>query len=338
MSRRRTVHARSLVMIALALAVSLGLALALGSIAGPSPATAQQKVNLIFSSGPTGGSWIPVAGATAELVKKMFPEIEVQVEPGAALVNMEKMRTDRADLAWSMPNVLHDARQGRGQWEGKQTDRPMYVATYYPNVWQLVVPSDSPIRSIKDLTGRAVALPARGNTSLTDGWEYVLQVNGMTLADLGTKTYGPVAATADAVKNRQAVAAGWFTTVPASFILDLGSAMRLRMIGVSDEEFAKLREINPGFVRHTIKAGTYTEQGMPEAVQTYQSPTILIASSRAPADVIYKVTKAVVEGRQDLVAVTKAMEGITPAEMGRDYGMPFHPGAEKYFKEIGVLK
>lgn len=302
-----------------------------------SPAAAQ-KVSLIFSAGPTGGSWTPMAGATAEVIKKRFPELDVQVEPGAALVNMEKMRNDKADLAWSMTNVLSDALTGSGQWAGKKTDRPMYVATFYPNVWQLVVPASSDIKTAKDLKGKPVALPARGNTSLADGWEVVLKVNGMKLDDLGPKSYGPLSSNTEAIKNRQALAAGWFTTIPASFILDLGSTMKLRMLPVSDAEFEKIRQINPGFVRHVVKAGTYAEQGIADDVRTFQAPTILIASSKTPADVIYKIAKAIVENRADFVNVTKAMAGVTPQDMGRDYGLPFHPGSAKYFKEVGVLK
>lgn len=131
------------------------------------PATAQTKVSLVFTSGPTGGSWIPLAGATAEVIKKRFPDLDIQVEPGAALVNMEKIRTDRAQLGWSMTNVLADARAGKGQWKGKQTDKPLYVASYYPNVWQLVVPVDSDIRSVKDLRGKPVALPTKGTRAST---------------------------------------------------------------------------------------------------------------------------------------------------------------------------
>jgi len=313
------------------------LALVLTAV-GALPAAAQQKVNLVFSAGPTGGSWTPMAGATAEVVKKKFPELNVQVEPGAALVNMEKIRNDKADLGWSMTNVLSDARTGKGQWAGKQTDRPLLVATYYPNVWQLVVPAASAIKSLKDLKGQPVALPARGNTSLADGWENLLKVNGLSLADLGAKSYGPVSSNAEAVKNRQAMASGWFTVVPGSFVLDLGSTMKVRMIPVSDEEFAALKAINPGFIRHVIKAGVYTEQGITADVQTFQSPTILIASSKTPADAIYKVTKAIVEGRADFVNVSKVMKDVTAADMAKDYGLPFHPGAAKYYKEIGALK
>jgi TRAP-type uncharacterized transport system substrate-binding protein len=108
------------------------------------------------------------------------------------------------------------------------------------------VPANSDIKSIKDLKGKPVALPARGNTSLSAGWEYLLKINGMTLNDLGPKSYGPVSSNAEAVKNRQAMATGWFTVVPASFVLDLGSAMQLRMIGVTPAELAELKKINGG--------------------------------------------------------------------------------------------
>ena len=104
---------------------------------------AQPKASLVFSAGPTGGSWTPMAAATAEVIKKKYSELDILVEPGAALVNMEKMRNDKTDLGWSMTTVVSDARAGTGSWKGKQTDKPMFVANFYPNVWQLVVPASS---------------------------------------------------------------------------------------------------------------------------------------------------------------------------------------------------
>ena len=160
-------------------------------------ADAQQRTDVIFSAGPTGGSWTPMAAAASQVINKRFPELNVQVEPGAALVNMEKIRSDKADIGWSMTTVMSDARTGTGQFEGKPTDKGLDVANFYPNVWQLVVPANSNIKSVKDLKGQPVALPARGNTSLVSGWEYLLKVNGMTLNDLGAKSYGPVSSNAD---------------------------------------------------------------------------------------------------------------------------------------------
>jgi hypothetical protein len=303
------------------------------SWAGSSPAA-----DVVFSAGPTGGSWTPMAAATAQVVKKRFPEVNVQVEPGAALVNMEKIRGDKADIAWSMTTVLADARSGSGQFKGKQTDKALYVANYYPNVWQLVVPADSGINSVKDLKGKPVALPARGNTSLADGWELLLKVNGMSLTDLGTKSYGPVSSNGEAMRNRQALASGWFTVVPGAFVLDVGSSMKLKMLPVSDAELASLQKINPGFARYVIKSGVYNEQGIAGDVPTFQSPTILIASSKTPEEVIYKVTKAIIEGRAEFASIVKAMTGVKAEEMAQNFGMPLHPGAARYYKEAGLIK
>lgn len=311
-------------------------ALGVGALARP--ARAQQKTTIVFSAGPTGGTWTPMAAATAEAIKKRYPELDVLVEPGAALVNMEKMRNDKADLGWSMTTVLADARAGANTWKGKQTDKPLFVANYYPNVWQLVVPQTSDVRKLADLKGKAVTLPPRGNTSLAEGWELLLRVNGMKLDDLGTKSYGSITENAEAIRNRQAVAIGWFTTVPAAFMLDLGTSMKLRMIPVSDGEIEKLKQINAGFVRHVIPKATYAQYGIEEDVVTIQSPTILIAHAKTPPDVVYKIAKAVVEGREDFARVTAAMKGVSAKDMAQSFGQPIHPGAEKYFREAGLLK
>jgi TRAP transporter TAXI family solute receptor len=304
----------------------------------PAPVEAQSKTSLVFSAGPTGGTWTPMAAATAEVIKRKFPELDVQVEPGAALVNMEKMRNDKADLAWSMTTVLADARAGANSWKGKQTDKPLFVANYYPNVWQLATPAAADVRKFADLKGKAVALPPRGNTSLAEGWELLLQAHGMKLDDLGTKSYGSLTENAEAIRNRQAVAMGWFTTVPASFMLDLGTSLKLRMLSLPDDVIEKLRKINPGFVRHVIPKATYAQYGIEEDVVTIQAPTILIAHAKTPAEVVYKITKAVVEGRDDFARVTAAMKGVTAKDMAQSFGMAVHPGAEKYFKEAGLSK
>jgi hypothetical protein len=303
-----------------------------------SPGGTQQKAELVFSAGPTGGTWTPMAAATAEAIKRKFPEVEVLVEPGAALVNMEKMRNDKTDLAWSMTTVVADARRGTNSWKGKQTDKPMFVANYYPNIWQMAVTQDSGVKSFKDLKGKAVTLPPRGNTSLAEGWEWLLKINGMKLDDLGTKSYGSITENAEVIRNRQAIGLGWFTTVPAAFMLDLGTSLKLRMIHVSDDEFKELKELNAGFVQHVIPKTTYAQYGVDEDVKTFQAPTILIANAKTPADVIYKVAKAVVESREDFARVTAAMKGVTAKDMAQNHGLPMHPGAERYYREAGLLK
>ena len=82
----------------------------------------------------------------------------------------------------------------------------------------------------------------------------------------------------------------------------------------------------------------YKEQGIAADVKTFQSPTVLIASSRASTDAIYKLTKAIIEGRDEFANVVSTMKGVSAADMAQNYGMPYHPGAEKYYREAGLLK
>ena len=93
------------------------------TVAAAGAAQAQQKTDVIFSAGPTGGSWTPMAAAASQVVNKRYPELNVQAEPGAALVNMEKIRNDKADIGWSMTTVMADAQKGEGQFAGKATDK-----------------------------------------------------------------------------------------------------------------------------------------------------------------------------------------------------------------------
>ncbi len=102
----------------------------------------------------------------------------------------------------------------------------------------------------------------------------------MKLDDLGTKSYGSITENAEAIRNRQAVAMGWYTTVPASFMLDLGTSMKMRMITVSDAELAEMKKLNAGLVKHVIPKGTYSQYGIDEDVATIQAPTILIAHAK----------------------------------------------------------
>jgi TRAP transporter TAXI family solute receptor len=279
-----------------------------------------------------------MAATVADTVKKKFPEIDIQVEPGAGLVNMEKIITDKADLGWSMTSLLSEARSGKGRWKDRRTDKLLYVASFYPNVWHLAVPADSGITKLADLRGKPVALPQRATISMEHGWELLLSLHGMTLADLGAKSYGSFTDNVELVKNRQAVAMGWLVTVPAPFMLDLGAAQRVQLVGVPEDILERLRKLNTGLVRHVIPKGTYAAQGIQEDVVTYQTPLVLVGSPNAPAEVIYKATKAIVEGRENFVNVTSAMKGVSAKDMAQDFGVPYHPGAEKYYREVGLLK
>src|SRR4026209_1742908 len=99
-----------------------------------------------------------------------------------------------------------------------------------------------------------------------------------------------------------------------------------------------MRLTTPGSARHVIPKATYAQYGVDEDVVTIQAPTILIANAKTSADVVYKITKAIVEGREDFAGAPAAKKGVSDKARPQSHGLPMHPGAEKYYREAGLVK
>jgi TRAP transporter TAXI family solute receptor len=136
------------------------------------------------------------------------------------------------------------------------------------------------------------------------------------------------------LKDGHAQVFGLITTVPASAVMDLAAARDIRVLEVPDDKLKELQKINAGYDKRTIKAGSYPKQD--KDVQTIGTWTHLIASCKLPEDAVYKITKALAENIPTLGAVVAAVKEISVKDMAIDIGVPYHPGALKYYKEAKV--
>ena len=97
---------------------------------------------------------------------------------------------------------------------------------------------------------------------------------------------------------------------------------------------SEMKKINPGYTLVTIPKGTYPKQDQDVKVIGYA--THIVVSCKLPEDTVYRMTKAMADNIKSMAAVNKAMEKLTPKDMAEDIGVPFHPGAAKYYKEAGI--
>jgi uncharacterized protein len=125
------------------------------------------------------------------------------------------------------------------------------------------------------------------------------------------------------------------TTVPASAIMDLASARDIKLLPVDDELLAKMQELNPGYKRIEVPAGSYP--GQDEAVPTIGYATHIIARCDLPDETVKAVLAQMVEHQADLAAVAKAIGETSLEQMAADIGVPLHSGAEAFFTEKGVM-
>lgn len=295
------------------------------------PALAQQ---VTFMTGPQGGSWIPLGGALKNMWETAVPGLQIQQTPGAGIANVRGVDEGKAQIGFANSATTVDGVEGRPPYP-KKTTKVCQVANLYPQHFQVVALKDAKVKSFADMKGKAVVTQAKGNTGelLT---EAVLKLNGMNYQSLGKINFQ--AAYTDAVammKDGHVQVFTLGTTAPASAVMDLASARDIELVPVDDRTMGELAKQNPGYHRIVIKAGTYPKQDKDVPVIGYS--THLVAACDLPEDTVYRMTKAMAANVGTMAAVVKSIEGLTAKDMAVDIGVPYHPGAAKYYKEVGAM-
>ena len=286
--------------------------------------------DLKLMTGPQGGSWYPLGGAIKNLVEKSMDGSSVQVLPGAGIANVKAVETGKAELGLANSVSTVDAINGKPPFETK-AGNVCNVATLYPQYFQVVTLASDGMNSPADFKGKSLAAQKKGNTgeAIT---AHLLQAYGLNYDDMSRVNYGSYTDSVSLMKDGNAQIFTLGTTVPAGAIMDLASARDVKLIDIPDDGLARMKEINPGYNRIVIKAGSYPKQD--KDVLTIGYSTHLIAQCSLDEDIVYGMLKAIYGGRDDMAAIAKAMSGITPAMMAVETGVPMHKGAEKFYAEM----
>jgi TRAP transporter TAXI family solute receptor len=299
-----------------------------------SPPAIAQKYDLKMMTGPMGGSWYPLGGAIADAVQKDIPGTTIAVAPGGGVANVEGIQLGKCDIAFSNSSSGVDGYLGRAPFKKKMTDERQ-LANLYPQYFQMVVLENSGIKSVADLKGKIIAPGPKGQTGEFAARQ-VLQIYGLSYKDMSKVQHVSYNDTVALMKDGHCD--GWLlcTTIPASSIMDLDSTRQIRLLILPPDKIKEMQKLNAGYIPMTIPKGTY--QGVNYDVPGVGWYTHLVISAKLPDDLVYKITKTLVKELPRFTQVVKAMKGVTPKDLAKDVGIPFHPGALKYYKEIGAIQ
>jgi len=303
--------------------LAAGLALAL-------PAAAQQ---MKMMTGPQGGSWYPLGGAIQNIIEKAIPGTSMQVLPGAGISNVVGVQTGKAELGFGNAVSSVDGVNGLEPFKGKQ-DNICQLATLYFQYFHAVALADSGVKTVGDAKGKALTTQQKGNTG-EQMTRDALKVYGLNYGALSKVNFGNYSDSVSQLKDGHAQVFTLITTVPASSVMDLASARDIRVLEFPDDKFKALQQINKGYDKRIIKAGSYPKQD--KDVQTIGTWTHLIVSCKLPEDTVYKITKALASNVENLGNVVSAVKGMTIKDMAADVGVPYHPGAKKFYQEAKAL-
>jgi len=162
-----------------------------------------------------------------------------------------------------------------------------------------------------------------------------LKVYGLDYSGMSKVNHGNYTDSVSQLKDSHAQVFTLITTVPASSVMDLASARDIRVLEFPNDKFAALQKINKGYDKRIIKAGSYPKQD--KDIQTIGTWTHLVASCKLPEQLVYNITKALATNVENLGNVVAAVKGLTVKDMATDVGVPYHPGAKKFYQEAKAL-
>ncbi len=281
-------------------------------------------------TGPQGGVWVPLGGQLKDMWEKAVPGLAVQSLPGAGIANVRAIEDGKAEVGFGNSISTVDGLAGNAPFP-KKHENICNIASLYPQYFQMLVPADSGIKSVKDLKGKAITTQPRGNTGeLITG--QLLKVHGMSYSDVKV-SFVSYTDSVEQVKDGHAQAFTLGTAIPSGAVMDLASARDIKLLDLS-ADLDGMRKLNPGYTLVTVPKGTYPKQA--DDVKVIGYATHIVASCKLPADQVYAMTKAIADNVPALAATSKTMAGLTPQIMAEDVGVPFHPGAVRFYKEKGI--
>lgn len=316
--------------------VSLALILVLTSISGctpkssaPSSSNAEVKQISIGGAGTSGTFYIMAAGFS-DVINKELGINSVAEVTGGSVENVKLIGDKKIEMAVSQVDVAQNALAGINQF-----DKPVEITAVlpmYPNVVQIVALKDSPINSFSDLKGKKISVGSPGSGILATN-EVILETLGLSMDDIQPQ-YLSFAETTDAFRDGSIDAAIVNTAAPAPWVVDLETTHPVKLIPLTADEIAKFTNQFPYYVDAVIEKEAY--KSLDHDVPTFAVWITLVSQADLPEDTVYDVVKAIFENGETLKDVHVVSKYITLDNVKNIGGIPFHPGAIKYYKEKGI--
>jgi len=315
----------------LVLVFVLSLALAAG------PADAAKRRFVSIASGWVTGAYYPMAGAISRIAWKHLKDKGIKVtaeSSGASVANANLIGAGDTDFAILQNDIAFYAYNGAKPMFEAPIKELLGVCTLFPEHVQVVARKGANIKSIADLKGKKVCIGDVGSGT-AENCKQILEAWGLGLNDIKPEMLKAEQA-ADYIKDGRLDAAFFTVAVGSAVILDTAVVADVMIVPVEGPNVDKLIKKYPFYAKESVAGGTY--KGNDADVATVSVMAMLSARADLEADIVYSILKAMYDDLDQLRKAHDKFKKIS-AETGLvGMSIPLHPGAEKYFKEIKVIK
>ncbi|GAQ17096.1 TRAP transporter solute receptor [Oceanobacillus picturae] len=281
-------------------------------------------------TGGTSGTYYPLGGEMAKIISDETGMETNAVSSNASADNMISLQEGEAELAFVQTDVAANAIDGVNSFDGNPVDNVSAIGSLYPETIQIVTTADSGIGSVEDLAGKTVSVGAPGSGTFVNA-EQILEIHGMTMDDINQENLDFGESTGG-IQDGNIDAAFITSGTPTGAVEGLAATVDISIVPIEQEKVDALVEEYPYYAADTVPAETYS--GQAEEVNTVAVLAMLAVTNSLSEDAVYDITKAIYENtdgmahaKAEFISTDSALDGI---------GIDVHPGAQKYFDEVGV--
>lgn len=303
------------------------------------PATASAESFITIGTGGVTGVYYPTGGAICRLVNKDRADhgIRCSVEStGGSIYNLNTIRAGELDMGVAQSDWQFHAYNGTDAFAEQGANKDLRsVFSLHPEPFTVVARTDAGIKNFDDLKGKRVNIgnPGSGQRGTI---EVIMKAKGWTSSDFALASELKASEQASALCDNKIDAMVYVVGHPSGAIKEATTSCDSNLVEVNDATIDTLVNDNSYYRKATIPGGMY--QGNPDDVVTFGVGATIVSSASVPDDVVYHVVKAVFENFDTFRKLHPAFENLSKEEMVRDaLTAPLHPGAEKYYKEAGLL-
>ena len=306
-------------------------------------AKAARLQSLTITTGGVGGGWYPIGGGIANIINPKIKKygFRAGAVPGGGVLNPARVGMGEADLGLTQSSFLILAQKGEDPYKAKYTNLRA-ICKVFDQALHVAIAKETGIESIKQIVDNKMSIkfgPNKVGTSSEFLFKTLMAAYGApveTLKEWGWKLdYGGQGHQLSQYRDKHIDGFIMHTQVPNSATMEACLARETRFLDISDEIAAAMKE-KWGTKRTIIPAKTY--EGQTQDVNTITMPNVLFTTTDLPDDVVYEIVKTMFEKKKYMTKVHVLFKGFTHQSALEGTGIELHPGAKRYFQEVGAIK
>lgn len=292
----------------------------------------KESYNYTFATGGTSGTYYSFGNSISDIWNSSIENMNITpILTGASAENLRLLENNEADIAFAQNDVMDYAYNGTDIFNGETLTNFSAMLTLYPEVVQIAATKSSGIKTIADLKGKRVSVGDAGS-GVEFNAKQILEAYGFSFNDID-KSNLSFTLSSDGLKNNTLDACFIVAGIPNAALQELSLNTEIVLISLDKIQMDEMINKYKYYSKVTIPPNTYNN--VTNATEAVAVKASIIVNNNMPEDIVYNLMKTLFDKQNDLALVNEKAKEFSIEDSYKGISVPFHPGALKYYKELG---